>query len=348
MWYEAHDPHGGVAPGAVPGSPTVSSVVSHPDGGATIVSFEPPTDDGGHTVHTYTVRAYDGSSNQQTLDAQTEWTGALSPITVPGTVDGTAYFFAVTADNTLADVNTGEGAASASLSGTAFRQPDPPTGVYAISKDSKATVNWAAPTDTGGASIMHYVIYTTPAIDSTCGDAGDAATCGALGSEMVCNGVPQCAWDATDADGSFCSVRCSVVVASGTSGDVTVKTDRSRISEVFRLLIGHAIKVSHPGCEIAVRLALTSAGTARCAVLDCGPGLTPAEERRLFRRYARFAPNAGNSTLAGFELVAARERVAQLGGHLWFEPNHDNGTTYIFDLPCAPERGADINRTRNP
>lgn len=132
------------------------------------------------------------------------------------------------------------------------------------------------------------------------------------------------------------------------SGDVTVKTDRSRISEVFRLLIEHAIKVSHPGCEIAVRLALTSAGTARCAVLDCGPGLTPAEERRLFRRYARFAPNAGNSTLAGFELVAARERVAQLGGHLWFEPNHYNGTTYIFDLPCAPERGADINRTRNP
>ena len=107
MWYEANDPHGGVAPGAVPTAPTVSSVVSHPDGGATIVSFEPPLDDGGHTVHTYTVRAYDSSDNLQTLDAQTEWTGALSPITVPGTVDGTEYFFAVTGDNTVADVATG-------------------------------------------------------------------------------------------------------------------------------------------------------------------------------------------------------------------------------------------------
>ena len=186
------------------------------------MSFEPPLDDGGHTVHTYTVRAYDSSDNLQTLDAQTEWTGALSPITVPGTVDGTEYFFAVTGDNTVADVATGEGAASATVSGTAFKKPDPPTGVYGLSGDSQVTVHWAAPSDTGGASvsITHYVIYTTPAIDSTCGDVGDAATCGSLANEMVCNGVPQCAWDVTDTDGGFCSVRCSVVVASGTSGTV--------------------------------------------------------------------------------------------------------------------------------
>ena len=111
VWYDAYDPHGGVAPGAVPGAPTVSSVVSHPDGDATIVSFEPPMDDGGHTVHTYTVRAYQETGvDTLTLDAQTE-DGCLSPITVPGTVDGTEYFFTVTADNTVADVNTGASAA---------------------------------------------------------------------------------------------------------------------------------------------------------------------------------------------------------------------------------------------
>ena len=94
--------------------------MSHPDGGATIVSFDAPTDDGGHTVHTYTVRAYSetGATTLQTLDAQTEWTGALSPITVPGTVDGTEYFFTVTADNTVADVNTGASAAFATVSQT--------------------------------------------------------------------------------------------------------------------------------------------------------------------------------------------------------------------------------------
>jgi hypothetical protein len=172
--------------------------VSHPDGGATLVYFDPPADAGGHTVYEYVVRAYSevGATNLQTLDAQTEWTGALSPITVPGTADGTEYFFTVTADNTVADVSTGVSAASVALSGTAFHRPDMPTGVYGISGDSQVTLTWVAPADTGGASVAltHYVVYTTPAIDASCGDVGDAATCGALAGEMVCNGVPQCAW----------------------------------------------------------------------------------------------------------------------------------------------------------
>jgi hypothetical protein len=78
------------------------------------VNFSAPTDDGGSPITGYVVTAGPGGRTA---------TGATSPITVTGLVNGTSYTFAVTAVN-----GVGESAASAPSAGvTPFREllPDP-------------------------------------------------------------------------------------------------------------------------------------------------------------------------------------------------------------------------------
>ena len=161
----------------------MTSAVTHPSGKAAIVSFDAPLDDGGHTITSYAVFAYAASTlgSALTIGGVSSWSGALSPITVPGVQDGTDYWFTVKATNLIADVNTGTGAEStAGVQLMSGKVPDAPTGVYGISLDSEVQLTWVAPVDIGGSALLHYTIYTTPAIDSSCGDVGDIARCESL------------------------------------------------------------------------------------------------------------------------------------------------------------------------
>ena len=230
-WYDSTGPHGGVAPGSVPGAPFVTGAATHPSGEATIVSFSAPVDSGGHTITGYTVYAWSNTGattppGGMTLNSATEWTGALSPITVPGTVDGTAYFFTVKADNTVADVSTGASAASASLGLTSMKAPDAPTGVYGVSGESSVVLTWVAPVDVGGSAVTHYAIYTTPAVDSSCGNVGDIPTCEALSTAYSCDANSACSWDSTASTTAHCTVRCSMIVdVAAVTGTVTGLTN---------------------------------------------------------------------------------------------------------------------------
>ena len=136
---------------------------------------------------------------------------ALSPITVPGVQDGTDYWLRVKATNLIADVNTGTGAESTAGVQLMSGVPDAPTGVYGVSQDSEVALTWVAPVDTGGSAVLHYTIYTTPAIDSSCGD-GDTATCE---SYSTVSGVTRTlrAVGMRLCRTPHCSVRCSMVVA---------------------------------------------------------------------------------------------------------------------------------------
>jgi hypothetical protein len=113
-WYASESPGGGVTPGRPPSAVRSVSAASHTDGSKAIVSFEAPLDSGGLTITGYKVYAYTGgpptsSNTPATLNSVSVWTGALSPITVSGTTDGTQYWFSARAVNTLRDVNSGEG-----------------------------------------------------------------------------------------------------------------------------------------------------------------------------------------------------------------------------------------------
>jgi len=90
---------------SVPGVPAVVSAL--PMNGGAFVTFTAPADNGGSAISSYTVTAYLGASVVSTT------TGAASPVTLTGLVNGTAYTVRVSATN-----GTGVGAESAAAAVT--------------------------------------------------------------------------------------------------------------------------------------------------------------------------------------------------------------------------------------
>ena len=130
--------------------------------------------------------------------------------------NGVEYWLKVLASNTVTDVvGSGDGALSAAVgSVTVGGIPSAPTATGATSEDRQVTVAWTAPQNTGGGAIQYYTVYTDPPPQSTCGDAGDAATCSALTGATACDAQSKCVWDTSVSDYAHCAVTCTVSVAA--------------------------------------------------------------------------------------------------------------------------------------
>ena len=136
-----------VTPATVPGAPTAVSAVA---GNTTAdVSFTAPVSNGGTAITGYTV-----ISNPGGLTAS----GASSPLTVTGLINGTAYTFTVTATNAK---GTGP-ASTASTAVTPDIIPDAPTAVSAIAGNTDAVVSFTAPVSNGGTAITGYTVTSNP------------------------------------------------------------------------------------------------------------------------------------------------------------------------------------------
>ncbi|MEO5629785.1 MAG: ATP-binding protein [Thermomonas sp.] len=113
-----------------------------------------------------------------------------------------------------------------------------------------------------------------------------------------------------------------------------VHGDRTRIEQILLNLLGNAIKFTEAGHVSLETLALEPQGV-RIVVSDTGPGLSPEQQSRLFRRFeqadgARTASRYGGS---GLGLAISQELAAAMGGRIDVESEPGKGTRFIVDLP---------------
>ncbi len=165
-------------PTGAPGPPSITSVSSVEAG--LVVSFVPPSSDGGEPITAFTATCGSQSASD-----------SASPITVSGLTDGTPVTCQVTATNSV-----GTGPPSVGVVGTPGVVPGAPT-VTDVSPggDGQLVVTFVAPTDQGSSPISSYT--------ATCGSQSSSQTSSPITVSGLTDGVQvACTVDATNATGT--------------------------------------------------------------------------------------------------------------------------------------------------
>ncbi len=153
-----------VTPATVPDSP--ASVSATRANTSATVSFSAPTNNGGSAVTGYVATASPGGAVASC---------SVSPCSVSGLTNGTAYTFTVHATNAVG--NSAESSPSNAV--TPATEADPPTGVSATRGSGSAAVAFTAPVNNGGSSVTGYVVTASPGGQS-CSTSG-ATSCTVTG-----------------------------------------------------------------------------------------------------------------------------------------------------------------------
>ena len=123
-----------------------------------------------------------------------------------------------------------------------------------------------------------------------------------------------------------------------------VTGDATRIRQILLNLVGNAVKFTARG-SVRLEAGVDADGTLLLAVEDTGPGLQPAQVKRLFRRFeqadgARTSARYGGS---GLGLAISQELAAAMGGSIDVDTKPGRGSRFQVRLPLsvvAPVQGA--------
>jgi PAS domain S-box-containing protein len=111
--------------------------------------------------------------------------------------------------------------------------------------------------------------------------------------------------------------------------------DEDKLRQVLVNLLDNAIKYSPDGGDVTVELA-GGHGRVRVTVRDCGLGIPPGEQERVFEKFYRLDPaltrGVGGS---GLGLFISRELVSRMGGSLTVRSQQGEGAAFVVDLPAA-------------
>ncbi|MFZ2078703.1 MAG: ATP-binding protein [Xanthobacteraceae bacterium] len=113
--------------------------------------------------------------------------------------------------------------------------------------------------------------------------------------------------------------------------------DGRRLTQVLINLVGNAIKFTDTG-EVAIKAAATD-GSFRLSVCDTGPGISAADQAKLFQEFQQ-ADNSITRKKGGTGLgLAISKRIIEMhGGRIWIDSVVGQGSTFSFTVPVRVER----------
>jgi signal transduction histidine kinase len=117
----------------------------------------------------------------------------------------------------------------------------------------------------------------------------------------------------------------------------TGRGDERRLTQVLLNLVGNAIKFTDQG---AITIKASAAdGAYNLAVHDTGPGISEADQEKLFQEFQQ-ADNSITKTKGGTGLgLAISKRIIEMhGGRIWVESRPGQGSTFSLTLPIKVEQ----------
>jgi signal transduction histidine kinase len=112
--------------------------------------------------------------------------------------------------------------------------------------------------------------------------------------------------------------------------------DERRLTQVVLNLVGNAIKFSDQGAVVIK--ATSTDGSFTVAVQDNGPGISEADQSKIFEEFQQ-ADNSATKKKGGtgLGLSISRRIVEMHGGKLWVESELGKGSVFSFTLPISVE-----------
>jgi len=125
--------------------------------------------------------------------------------------------------------------------------------------------------------------------------------------------------------------------------------DSLRVRQILINLTGNAIKFTERG-EVAIRIhCIESEGdrtSIRCEVRDSGPGISPAQQEKLFRAYSQLEnAELRNEGGTGLGLSIVRRLASLMGGEAGVVSQQGAGSTFWFTATFAAVESATIEPT---
>jgi two-component system phosphate regulon sensor histidine kinase PhoR len=109
--------------------------------------------------------------------------------------------------------------------------------------------------------------------------------------------------------------------------------DADHTQQVLINLLDNALK--YGAAPLRVR-AEPADGAVRISVADSGPGITLAEQQRIFEKFYRVDPQLSRAPSgSGLGLFIARELVQRMGGRIEVSSEPGAGATFVVELPRA-------------
>jgi signal transduction histidine kinase len=116
--------------------------------------------------------------------------------------------------------------------------------------------------------------------------------------------------------------------------------DERRLTQVLMNLVGNAIKFTDAG-HVSIEARETD-GSFLVAVSDTGPGISAADQQRIFEEFQQVDSSSTRKKGGSGLGLAISKRIVELhGGRLWVESAPGQGSTFYFTVPLRVERPAE-------
>jgi K+-sensing histidine kinase KdpD len=117
-----------------------------------------------------------------------------------------------------------------------------------------------------------------------------------------------------------------------------VYVDAKRIAQVLVNLVRNATAYTPKGTEIGISASVRK-GFVQVDVKDQGPGIPPAEHKRVFKAFQRGADVENSAAQgAGLGLAICKGLVETQGGRIWIKKKTTPGATISFTIPLVPSQ----------